>query len=363
MFTPRFSKDSFKLPFALEDIDRYRFRIERMLIMPKHEQWLRREAFVRAAYSSTMIENPTISEQEVEAAVKAVPALGIAKGRQDVANYARALELVDFLSDAEFVIDEAVICQIHWFLMRGIEDTGLKSGRYRTEPNWIEDQGVKVYESPFHVDVPMLMREFSLWLREDEDTHPVLKAGIAHAHLVAVHPFVDGNGRTARLLATLLLQRYGYGFRKLLSLDAFYQRNRDQYIHVLRQSIGKTFTADYDLTPWLEFFADSVIVQAMWLEGRLTDWRMMVEELHNELRPYGLSERQVDGLIYAARVGYIARKDYIDITNISPLTATRDLAQMAEKGLLMPEGAGRNRKYRFVRRSEPSEETKQRKLL
>jgi len=189
------------------------------------------------------------------------------------------------------------------------------------------------------------MREFSLWLNEEKDINPILKAGIAHGHFIAIHPFGDGNGRTARLLAILLLQKHGYGFRKLLSLDAYYQRNRDQYLTALKQSFGKRFTNGYDLTPWLRFFTEYVVVQALILEERLTDWRIMVDEIYRDLVPLGLSERQIDGLLYAERIGYLTRKDYIEIANVSPLTATRDLMDMVGRDILQPQGAGRNRKY------------------
>jgi len=347
VFTPNFSQDDQDICYRLEEIDRLRFRIERMLIMPKHEQWLRREAFVRTAYASTMVENATISEQEMEEAAKLSPAANIPKDRPDVVNYANALEFADFLSDGEMPTDEAAIRQIHWHLMRGIHDSHIKPGQYRAGPNWIEDQGIRVYEPPHHVDLPMLMREFSLWLQDSGDVHPVLRAGIAHAHLVAIHPFVDGNGRTGRLLATLLLQKNGYGFRKLLSLDAYYQRNRDRYIDALKKSLGPKFTPGYNLTPWLGFFNLSLVVQAGILEQRLTDWRMMVENSHRDLAPTGLSERQIDGLIYAVKPGYITRKDYAEITNVSLLTATRDLTAMVQKGVLVVDGTGRNRKYRL----------------
>jgi len=347
MFKPKFSKDNTTLLYALEEIERIKFRVERMLIMPKHEQWLRREAFVRTAYSSTMVENATIPESEMEEVAKVSPVEGIPKERQDVVNYSSALAFADFLSDTEIAPDEAAIRQIHWLLMRGTDEFKQKPGQFRTEPNWIEDQGVKVYETAFHVDIPILMREFSVWLRDGEDIDPLLKAGIAHAHLVAIHPFVDGNGRTARLLAKLLLQKHGHGFRKLLSLDVYYLRNRDSYIEALRQSLGPKFDKEHDLTSWLEFFTQSVIVQAMVLEQRLTDWRMMLDELHVQFANSGLSERQIDGLVYAYRLGYIGRKDYVEIADVSAVTASRDLSDLVHRGLLVSEGAGRNRRYRF----------------
>jgi Fic family protein len=348
VFKPKFSENNEHLLWVLEEIDRVKYRIERLLIMPKHEQWLQREAFMRTAYSSTMIENRNITEDEMEKAAKPSGATQIPKERVDVANYAAALSFVDFLSKGEIAIDEAVIQQIHWLLMKGIHDTKLQPGNYRTEPNWIEDQGIKVYESPFHIDVPILMRDFSLWLRENDSPNPILKAGIAHAHLIAIHPFVDGNGRTARLLATLLLQRSGYGFRNLLSLDAYYQRNRDSYLNALKQSIGERFTVDYDFTSWLDFFTFSILMQATSLETKLTEWRMWADRIHKDLAPSGLSDRQIDGLIYAVNMGSVARRDYMEIADVSPLTATRDLSYLAQNGFLMPKGLGRNRRYYTV---------------
>ena len=165
---------------------------------------------------------------------------------------------------------------------------------------------------------------------------------------MAIHPFVDGNGRTARLLATLLLQRYGYGFRKLLSLDAHYQRNRANYIDALRRSLGQSYNKEYESTEWLDFFIGSVVLQAGMLEQRLTDWRITAEEIHRDWARTGLSDRQIDGLIYANRMGYITRKYYAEIANVSLVTASRDIALLVSRGLLRPEGRGRNLIYKLV---------------
>jgi Fic family protein len=348
MFAPQFNSHSQVLQDNLREIDRLRFRIENMLLMPKHEQWLRREAFVRTAFTSTMVENATITEHELEEAAKPSPAASIPKERPDVVNYGRALELVDAISDEPgSVLDtiEVAIRNIHFTLMSGIDGGRAQPGRYRKIDNKVGDQGVPVYSPPTLFDVPDLMRDFALWLRDTGEFHPVCTAGIAHLHLVAIHPFVDGNGRTARLLAALLLQMSGYGFRKLLSLDAYYQRNRDPYIDALRASAGPQFTESYDATPWLEFFTRSIVAQAEMLERRLTDWQMTVAAIHNRYKSYGLRDREVDGLIYAVRLGQLTRGDYREITGVGLVTATRDLRHLAELRLLEAVGATRARRY------------------
>jgi len=344
MFEPHYDPQA--LQHVVDDVDLILYRVDRILILPKYEMWFQREAFVRTAYSSTIIENPAIPEEEMEAAARPSPSAAIPAARQDVANYARALEFVEFVAESgDIPVDEAVIREIHWHLMKGIDDRRVRPGQYRTEPNWIEDQGVRVYEPPFHMDVPPLMREFSLWIRDDDVTHPLYKAGIAHAHLAAIHPFVDGNGRTARLLVTLLLQRQGYGFRKLLSLDSFYQRNKDLYIDGLKKSIGERFAPDYDLTRWLDFFLLSLKARAENLENEMTRWRQFLDRAHRELSGLGMSERQTDGLVYAMRTGRMMRKDYMEITGVSAVTASRDLQDLVEKGVLVARGYGRSRYY------------------
>ena len=129
MFVPNY-KTSEATEYCLEEIERVKFRVEKVLIMPKHEQWLQREAFVRTAFSSTMVENPSITEEEMEAAAKPSPAASVPKDRADVANYALALNFVDYLSDDnEYTPDQAAVRQIHFLLMKAIQDTKFSPGK------------------------------------------------------------------------------------------------------------------------------------------------------------------------------------------------------------------------------------------
>ena len=343
---------------ALDELERIRFRIDRFLLMPRHEDWLRREAFVRQAYTSTMIETATVTEQDRE---RAESDLTIDES-SEAANYARAREFVDFLSEnEELEMDQFVIRQINWQLMRGIIEPTYRIGEYRRETNWVQEAGVRVYEPPHAMDVPVLMADFAYAIR-NSDLHPILRAGVAHIHLVAIHPFVDGNGRTGRLLATLILQNSGWGFRNLLSLDHYYYRNRDDYVSALAETLGPKFPDEYEADPWLDFFCDSIVAEARRLEIRLTEWRMVVDEIQQELQPIGLSERQIDGLLYATRTGSIARRHYIEITGVSAVTATRDLKDLAARGLLEARGATRNRVYYLHERFRPRPDSKPKKV-
>jgi Fic family protein len=194
------------------------------------------------------------------------------------------------------------------------------------------------------------MRSFVLWLREDDETHPVLKAGIAHIHFVAIHPFWDGNGRTARALATLVLQRSQFGFKKLLSIESDLFELWDDYRSAIERTLGSRFIPEYDATAWLEFFTSMMQAHAGQITARLTDWHRIMQEFHDDMARFGLTQRQVDGLAFALNSGTMVRSVYIEITGVSPVTASRDLAMLVREGLLIAEGKTRARVYRPARR-------------
>ena len=108
------------------------------------------------------------------------------------------------------------------------------------------------------------MRELVEWLRAEQAIHPVLVAGIAQFQLVHIHPFVDGNGRTSRLLSTLCLYRAGYDFKRLFTISEYYDRDRAPSIAAL-QGVRE---ADMDLTGWLEFFVTGLATQLQEVKTR-----------------------------------------------------------------------------------------------
>jgi hypothetical protein len=100
------------------------------------------------------------------------------------------------------------------------------------------------------------MKALIAWLNHDQDTHPILKAGIAHFQFVTIHPFMDGNGRTARALATLILYREGYDLKRFYSLEAHYAQDLRGYYQALHQCQGTRYynQPQSDITSWLEYF-------------------------------------------------------------------------------------------------------------
>lgn len=325
---------------ALESIDRSGWLINNMLIMPKHEAWIHRQVSVRRASGTTRIEGASLGEAEVEELRKKGRPGKLSDDERDNINALRAYELIDFLSDGpDLRVDELAIRQLNLEFLRGEPDQ-VMPGKYRNGQNTVGK-----FKPPDQGDVPPLMRAFAEWLGAEDEIHPILKAGITHIHLVAVHPFWDGNGRVARGVATLILQRSRFHFKRLLSLEAFLFRMRDQYFGAIERTLGTDFTPSYDVTPWLEFFTDALMVHAQELQVELTDWHRKMEGIYRALEKDDINHRQADGLVFAVRMGAITRADYIEIAGVSPVTASRDLARLVRKEWLVPRGETRGRVY------------------
>ena len=333
-----------RIQIALDAIERNRWLLDNMLLMPKYEAWMHREVRVSRASGTTRIEGANLDEQAVSELTKQSLPGARSDDEQENINAFQAYEFIDFLSDQEDIpVDELVMRQLNRYFIATAPHT-LTPGAYRKGPNSVGD-----FQPPNQGDVPGLMRSFALWLRnENDEVHPIIKAGLAHLHMVAIHPFWDGNGRTARGLETLLLQRSTFGFKKLLSLESTLLNLKDQYFSSIGQTLSTAFSTEYDATTWLEFSTMIVNLCANKLVEETADWHRMMQRVHEIWAPAGWPQRYVDAYAFAFQSGHITRSDYVEITGVSVATASRDLAALIDAGLLIAEGKTRRRIYRPV---------------
>lgn len=163
---------------------------------------------VELTYNSNAIEGNTLTRRETAMVVEKGLTIGGKTLREhlEAANHARALDWVSRRAESgKPRIGEKDVLHIHGIIMKGIDDSN--AGLYRNVPVRIAGSPVVL---PNPRKVPDLMREFFKWLKVEKSLHPVALASEAHYRLVTIHPFADGNGRTARLLMTLVLLSGGY---------------------------------------------------------------------------------------------------------------------------------------------------------
>jgi Fic family protein len=206
---------------------------------------------------------------------------------------------------------------------------------WRTIQNYVAHSktGAIVYTPPTAAEVPVLMRELVEWLREDHAIHPVLVAGIAQFQLVHIHPFVDGNGRTSRLLSTLCLYRAGYDFKRLFTISEYYDRDRAAF-YLAIQSVRE---ADMDLTVWLEFFVTglSTQLQEVKSKGEQAIRAAVVAAVKK------LNARQASLVAAFMERATLSLSDCEKLlADVTRRTVQRDLKHLVDAGLVREVGAG-----------------------
>lgn len=199
-------------------------------VVKELDEWLR----VELTYSSNAIEGNTLSRLEtaevLEKGVSAVISGKPLKDQLEAVNHAKAIDFIKSLvkqRKSHQFITEDDIKNIHKIILTGIDDDW--AGKYRQTTVFIKGADV---EFPDYHRIPYHMAEFIQWLELQQENHPVKVAADAHFKLVSIHPFIDGNGRTARLLMNLILIINSYPMAVIRNED------RTQYLEAV--NIGQT---------------------------------------------------------------------------------------------------------------------------
>jgi len=222
-----------KLNQLLKEIDQKKAKIDQARPLPKIIVDKLSEYFtVEWTYTSNAIEGNSLSRVETLAVLKDGITIGgkPLKDHLEAINHKKAIDYVNEIFTKVEPITQKDVKYIHSIVLRDINDK--YAGRYRDVEVIIV--GAK-HAPPQPNKVPELMLDFSRWIvdkQERLDLHPVEFAALAHFELVKIHPFIDGNGRTSRLLMNLILMKYGY---PIAVIDCE-KEPRTKYYNAIRQA-------------------------------------------------------------------------------------------------------------------------------
>jgi cell filamentation protein, protein adenylyltransferase len=336
---------------ALMEVGAARAVVEHLPIPPAVREELRRRARLRSTHFSTRIEGNRLTLAEAQRAVEAGRTRFHGRERDvvEVRNYWNALLRVEEWAASGRPLTEDLIHRLHAIVERG---TRGRPSAWRDGQNVIRDaeSGAIVYLPPEARDVPHLMAGLIDWVRgAEEELLPVpIIAGLAHYQFVTIHPYYDGNGRTARLLATFLLHRGGHGLQGLFSLEEHHARDLTAYYASLATHPHHNYyegRAEADLTPWLEYFLDilaAVFTVAKEEALRASEAGMSPEPL--ALRRLDPRARAVLGLF--GRTERITAHDVASTLGLSDRMVRLLLREWVDDGLLeVAEPSRRTRAY------------------
>lgn len=301
---------------------------------------LLRRAKVRAITSSNQIEGNLLGESEVTDVLQGKAVNGSLKDIQEVQNYHLALEYAERLAEDPRPLRVSDMCDLQRLVTTGLVPEA-QCGRVRTIPVSIvnADTGQKIEECPEPHLLQELLDDLWRWLEDTRELNPFVRACAFHFIAVSIHPFVDGNGRTMRLMQHLLLLRGGEGVARVVPSETAIMRNRDRYYASIRESHGLV-----QLHPILEFLVESFAVSA----------REVVDEGRKLLRDSAgktPEARHRKILSQARKIEYFAMQDVVVwCPDVPRRTLERDLASLVRKKEIKARGKNKARVYLIVQR-------------
>lgn len=340
----------------LQTIERVRQAVRLTILPPIVTEQLRQQAHIRSTHYSTRIEGNRLTLKETEQVIQQGRLFpGRERDVGEVERYYQVLQQVEKWVEGKQQVTESRVRKIHALLYRGRR---AKPTPYRDGQNVIrETNGEIVYMPPEAEDVPGLMAELVSWVDESEADLPVpVIAGMAHYQFVTIHPFFDGNGRTARTLTTWLLYQGGYDLEKFYALEEFYAEDLEGYYDALVTHPNHNYyfgRNEADITPWLDYFLKgmSVVFERVAEEIERHSKGEMDDESIELLRPLDHRARRVLGLF--AKQDFIKSSDVANLLGISTRQARLLLSQWAEQGWLeTADPSRRGRKYRLAGKYE-----------
>jgi Fic family protein len=330
-FVPRFTINN-RIAGALTRIERARGFLDAAKLSHDWICEMQARALVLEAHHTTHIEGTHLTLEQSERLLggQPVPEANL-DDALELLNYRNAFDLVAGYLGSGAPITEELIKEIHHRLVIGVRGNQASPGDYRTIQCHVVNSatGRITYTPPTAGKVPGLMGELLTWLNIEAEIHPVLIAAIAQFQLVDIHPFCDGNGRTARLLSTLCLYRRGYDFKRLFTISEYYDRNRADYY----QAIKTVREQEMDLTLWLEYFAEGLATQMQEVQER---GKRVIKKgiVLLKARKAGIRERAISVLEFLIehRKGTVTQIE--SSLSLNRRTLQRDLKLLVEKGLV-----------------------------
>ncbi len=317
-------------------------------LLPLWEKKFRDDAIIRTAHHGTHVEGNRLNYTEAKDVLQGKDVIGRARDVQEIINYRKTLQMIEEESQkGKDRLTEQTIKKLHKYTVdRILPDEEV--GEYRTKKVIIRNSatGEITFRPPPPLEVPFLMREFVYWLNNTDanDLHPVLKAGISHHQLAAIHPFIDGNGRVSRALSTLILFLEEYDIRRFFSLEEYYDRDAIEYYkHLDLANQG-------NVTPWLEYFVLGVALEFNRVKEKvlkLSKDTYLKEKLGG--KQVFLTERQTQIIEYIQSIGYLQNKMFKDaVPDVSEDTILRDVSDLIDKGIVKKVGKTKAARYEMV---------------
>lgn len=251
----------------ISEIDENRFSLSTIELPAVTKNRLRKNSKKKSSYASNKIEGNPLTEQQANEAIDSDPHKHFLKPEQEVRNYFLALNFLEEKLKKKEHLSKDMILKVQAIVEKGAskEKIGLRGPMPRGVLFAVYDSetGVPEYIPPEYTDIPVLLDELVEYVNTTDD-HPLIIAAVVHYQLVTIHPFEDGNGRTARLMSGYILDYYGYGFNGIGSLEEYFAYDPDEYYSSLQMGLPALYYSGRDNPThpeiWINYFLKMMVL-------------------------------------------------------------------------------------------------------
>jgi len=307
---------------------------------------LRRDLAAEAVAASTSMEGVPVTVDEVRRI--------LAGDRPPTVSEADAALVAGYRDAMAFVLRRAEAAGFEWHreLFIAIHDRAMGgdfaagAGDFRSRQVFLgsAERGL-VYAPPAPEDVARLVDELAVWLSASEAVPAPVRAALAHVRLAGIHPFPDGNGRVARIVASLVMVRGGYRRPEFTSLEEWWGAHRTDY-YTAFDCLGDRWDADADVTPFVVAHLRAQVTQVEALSLKTATeralWTILEDVVTEDLNA---PPRLANALFDAFFGRSVTNRYYRGLADVQAATAASDLRRLEAAGLLRSVGAGRSTTY------------------
>ncbi len=295
-----------------------------------------------SSHSSTSIEGNPLPLTDVKRIIKNRPE-NLRNSEKEVINYNQALQLLDTkIRDKSVRFDLDLILKIQKIVTDGLVNPQ-NSGKLRQDPVFVNDPRTRktVYLPPDQQEVSKLMNGLIGFIEKNRShLDPLILAGIFHKQFVIIHPFIDGNGRTARLATKVLLADMGLNTFNLFSFENYYNQNVSKYF----ENVGirgnyYELVDKIDFTVWLEYFTDGIIDELLRVN------KLLDKESASPLTAIKPHDQKI--IDFINKNGFIADRDYAKLTDRAKATRNKDFNRLIGLRLIKRLGRGKATYYKL----------------
>lgn len=251
----------------ITEIEKNRYKVSNVKLSRTVANKLRKNSKKKSSYASTKIEGNPLSEQQVDEVIESDERKHFLKPEQEVRNYFLALNYLEEKAKKKEKFSKKLILDVQKYVEKGAskEKIGLRG---QMPPGVLfavydSQSGNPDYIPPEFVDIPELLDELVEYV-DTTDDHPLIVAAVVHYQLVTIHPFEDGNGRTARLLSGYILDINGFGFNGIGSLEEYFAYDIEEYYDSIQMGLPALYYSGRENPPhpeiWFHYFLRMVLL-------------------------------------------------------------------------------------------------------